>query len=83
MPSADLIPQNKFADYIADGLAEYLKLNPSKIEGDKVYKFAMKVWFEVVDDKVKQFSITDVDFKALNKGLNKKYRQKDECLNKN
>jgi len=75
MSSPDLIQQNKFVDYITKGLAEYLKLNSGKIEGDKIYKFSMKLWFDIANDNINQVSITEVNFKALNKELNKKYRK--------
>lgn len=75
MPSTNLISENKFADYIAQGLAEYLKLTSGKVEGDKIYKFSLKIWFDIDKDNINQVSITDVNFNTLNKSLNKKYRK--------
>ena len=67
--------ENKFVDYIAKGLAEYLKLTSEKITGDKVYKFSMKLWFDINENSINQVSITDINFKTLSKELGKKYRK--------
>ena len=68
--------QNRFAEHLSQALVEYLKtVKNAKIEGDQIYKFSMKVWFDVESNKVKSLHISEVDFKALNKALNKHYRK--------
>lgn len=66
--------QNKFAEYIAYALNEFVKNAQTNINGDEIYKFSMNVWLEFNDNK-KQVSIAEVKLAPLNKALNKKYRK--------
>lgn len=68
--------QSKFAQYIAQALNEYLLNVPrGTLTGDEIYKFSMKIWFDIDDKKVKAIHVDDIKFAELNKSLNKKYRK--------
>lgn len=67
---------SKFADHIANALNEYLQaVQMQQVRSNEYYEFSMKIHFDFEDEKVKSISISDVDFKALNKSINKKLRQ--------
>jgi hypothetical protein len=67
---------NDLAKFIAQAINEYLRLAKNQnIKGDEIYKFSTKLWFDTQENGlINSISIRDVKLTALNKTLNKKYR---------